>query len=505
MSRTIFRKVIKPRMLLLFPWILGQLLVNVSKGEVLDVGPGQTYATPDQAAREATPGDTILIHPGNWDRTFFIEDLNGTADGWIVIRGTGAGETVMGGGTESLHFINCSWVVLENLIFERNTGNGVNIDDGGDYSTPAHHFVIRNCIFRNMNASGNNDFLKLSGLDSFEVTNCLFIDGAAGGSGIDMVGCHWGFIADNEFYRLGSNSIQAKGGTRYITITRNYFEDGGLRAMNLGGSTGLAFFRPLGVDYEARDLEVYANITVGSDAPVAYVSSQNVRVWNNTIFLPDRWVLRILQESGDTSFFQPASHGEFINNLIVVDNDLRSTVNVGPLTRPETFVFSNNLWWHLDNPGFLPSLPNPDPEQIIGMDPQLTDPDGGDFSIQASSPAIGGGRSLFKRFTDHAGKAYADPPSIGAFEGGILIANNDRRSAERPILFPNPASGYFFLDASSCDGLESLVIFDKMGRVVYSIEKYLPVIDLTRYPSGTYHWLVKKGTGLTSGTLIIQR
>lgn len=469
----------------------------------LRVGPGQDYADPELAAAAAEPGDTILIYPGTWDRTYFIEDLKGLANEWIVIRGTGFGETIMGGGTESLHFINCSWIILENLIFERNTGNGVNIDDGGDYNTPTHHFIIRDCIFRNMNATGNNDFLKLSGLDSFEVIQCLFMDGAAGGSGIDMVGCHWGLIADNDFYRLGSNSIQAKGGTRYITITRNYFEDGGLRAMNLGGSTGEQFFRPLGVNYEASDLEVIANITTGSDAPVAFVSSQDVRVWNNTFFLPDRWVMRILQESGDTSFFLPASNGEFINNLIVVDNSLRTTVNIGPLTRPETFRFSNNLWWDITDPGFTPSLPNPDPEQIIGLDPLMTDPQGGDFTLQSVSPAIKQGATLFRSYTDIEGNDYLDPPSIGAYEGGIPTSIIDVRRNVTNSFYPNPASDHVIWNSTIHSEKTSLTIFDQLGRPVYHTAQFEPVVNIGQLSSGHYFWVVRDPSGLEKGKLII--
>jgi len=58
--------------------------------------------------------------------------------------------------------------------------------------------------------SGNNDLLKLSGLDYFEIRNCEFRNGAEGGSGIDMVSCHHGIIQGNHFENLGSNSIQCK-------------------------------------------------------------------------------------------------------------------------------------------------------------------------------------------------------------------------------------------------------------------------------------------------------
>ncbi len=92
-----------------------------------------------------------------------------------------------------------------------------------------------------MNATGNNDLLKLSGVDDFEIRECVFEDGADGGSGVDMVGCHRGLFSRTRFIRMGSNAIQAKGGTRHITIHRCVFEPAGARSLNLGGSTGSPF------------------------------------------------------------------------------------------------------------------------------------------------------------------------------------------------------------------------------------------------------------------------
>jgi hypothetical protein len=468
----------------------------------LHVGPGRTYANATQAAADARPGDTVLIHPGVYDRTAFIEELHGRVDAPIVFRGTGTHATVMGGGTESLHFINVSYIVIENLVFERNTGNGVNIDDGGDYSTPSHHVTIRDCIFRDMGATGNNDFLKLSGLDSFHVKNCLFENGAAGGSGIDMVGCHWGLIEGNRFFRLGSNSIQAKGGTRYIRIAANYFEDGGMRTMNLGGSTGAAFFRPFGVNYEARDLEVVSNVVVGSDAPVAYVSSQNVRVWNNTFYKPTRWVLRILQESGDTSFYRPVSHGAFVNNIIIVDDALRTTVNIGPLTRPETFRFSHNLWWNTDDPSWTPDLPTPDNAQLTGQDPLLTDPANGDWTPLAGSPAIGSGATLFDAFDDYTGLPFAAPPSRGAVEGNRVTNVPGQKEEDLIIIaYPNPVSDQLSWSPDA-EGAE-VKLTHLSGRVALTGIITSEGVDVSDLSAGLYHWQVTRDDKSYSGKVVI--
>jgi hypothetical protein len=254
--------------------------------QVLEVGPGKPFSQITQAAAVAQPGDTILVAPGTYPGGMFISQLQGLPGQWITLRGDGPDPVTIQGGNNALQLSDPAWLLIENFRFREQTGNGLNIDDGGSFDTPAHHVHIRHCTFEDLAVSGNNDLCKLSGLDSFRIEECLFRNGAAGGSGIDMVGCHWGEIRENRFENLGSNSIQAKGGTRYITIAGNVFRNGGQRTLNLGGSTGAAFFRPQGANYEAADLDVHANIIEGSWAAIAYVGSQRVRVWNNTIYQP---------------------------------------------------------------------------------------------------------------------------------------------------------------------------------------------------------------------------
>ncbi|MBK6998055.1 MAG: right-handed parallel beta-helix repeat-containing protein [Lewinellaceae bacterium] len=235
------------------------------------VGNGQTYANLSAAVAITQPGDTIIIHGGTYAGGLTINNLKGTANQWITIRNA-VGETVVfEGGGNAIQFVEPAYLHIIGLIFQHQTGNGVNTDDGGTYDTPAHHVVFENCVFRDMSASGNNDLLKLSGLDYFEIRNCEFRNGATGGSGIDMVGCHHGIIQGNFFENLGSNSIQCKGGTEHVRIEGNFFRNGGQRTLNIGGSTGLQFFRPDTAHFEAARIQVYSNIIVGSGALIAYV------------------------------------------------------------------------------------------------------------------------------------------------------------------------------------------------------------------------------------------
>ncbi len=407
----------------------------------LHVGLGYPYNSLEQAATNAVPGDTILVHQGVFQGGVFVADLQGTSAALIYLMAA-PGETVIySGGSNAWQFTDAAYLHIAGFIFQEQTGNGVNFDDGGSYETPSHHITFEECTFRNINATGNNDLLKMSGIDQFEIRNCIFMNGSAGGSGIDMVGCHDGLITQCHFENQGSNSVQAKGGTSNIRITRNFFKNGGARTLNLGGSTGLQFFRPLDAPYEAAALKVYSNIFIGSDAPIAFVGSINCEVVNNTIYLPTKWVLRILQETVDPDRFPPCGNNIFRNNIIYIDNLVSVECNIGPNTAPETFTFSNNFWFHSENsnwPG--PILPVEDTDHIVGEDPQFVDVIAEDFSLMEGSAAVGVGYAVVDPMEDYHGDDFLNPRTAGAIEGGMTTATNfpSASSELKTILWPNP-------------------------------------------------------------------
>ncbi len=382
------------------------------------VGAGMAYADPAAAIRSALPGDTVLLTAGLYRGTFWVEDVVGTRTSPIHVRGVHRDSVLLEGGSESFHFSDCAYLVLEDMTVRQQTGNGMNIDDGGTPQTTTHHVTLRRMSFADMNASGNNDLLKLSGLDDFVIEDCSFSDGATGGSGIDMVGCHRGTIRRNVFERMGSNAIQAKGGTQFIRIEHNRFRQAGERAVNLGGSTGLNFFRPLDAHFEAADLSVYANLFVGSTAPIAFVGCIRVDVANNTIIDPVRWVVRILQETVDPMRFTPCGNNTFRNNLIIMPASLSAHANIGPNTDPASFTITNNLWWMPDEPGRSePTVPQFLNRNAVIADPQLTSIATGNYTPLQTSPAIAAGVIVPQLpGTDLEGKPWRTPPSIGAVE-----------------------------------------------------------------------------------------
>jgi hypothetical protein len=356
------------------------------------VGIGQKYASLSQALAVIISGDTIMIHKGTYAGGESIVKVQGTSAKWIYIISAPYETVIFDGGINAWQMTDAAYVHIKGIIFQHQTGNGLNIDDGGSYNTPSHHIIIDSCIFRNIRAAGNNDLLKMSGVNYFEIRNCFFLNGSPGGSGIDMVGCHEGLIKDSRFENQGSNSIQAKGGSKNVRIENNFFKNGGQRTLNLGGATNLGLFRPIDASYEAAAIKVYSNIFIGSDAPIAFVGCIETEVVNNTIYLPKKWVIRILQETVDTSRFYPCGKNSFKNNIVYHDSQVSVDCNIGVNTDPQSFSFSGNLWYHSKNIAWKgPVLPIKDTNSIIGKDPLFNNANSDDFKLKQSSLAKGKG------------------------------------------------------------------------------------------------------------------
>ena len=348
------------------------------------------------AVRAAKAGDTVRVAAGTYSGSFYFENLHGTAGKPILIAAADPQNPPVIAG--SLHFSEVSHLELRSFTFRGAKGNSLNIDDGGSYETPSHHVTLRNLRILESGSGGNQDGIKLSGVDHFQIEECEVVGWSDGGSGIDMVGCHHGKIVQCQF-RRGGNGIQAKGGSAEITIQKCRFEDCRSRGINLGGSTGMEYFRPPvksmppNGKYEAKGITVTRCVFVGGGAPVAFVGVESAIVDFCTIYRPGRWAIRMLQETREPGFV-PSGKSAFRDNIVV----FRSTgwseggVNIGPGTAPQTFRFARNLWYCEDRPDrSRPHLPTPETDGGYGADPLFRNPEQGDFRLKATSPAIGRG------------------------------------------------------------------------------------------------------------------
>jgi hypothetical protein len=345
-----------------------------------------------RALTQATPGTQILLAPGVYEGKFYIQTLKG-ADGRTIVIGAAdpKNKPIIRGGEECLQLVAPAYVELRDLVLEGSSANGLNIDDGGSSQTPAHHVTLSGLIVRNVGYNG----IKLAGVDHFlikDVTVDQWPDNGA--CGIDIVGCHDGIIQSTAFRSSDRKGfgLQMKGGSARITVRYCWFRHAGWRGVQIGGSTGMQFFRPAPQGFEAKEIMVEHCQFVGSEAAVTFVNVDGAVFRHNTVYRPKQWVMRILQETVRDDFV-PSRNGVFTDNIIAFRSDeLATLVNLGPNTAPETFRFARNWWYCLDAPKrSRPSLPTPEEDGHSGVDPQFEDTERYDFRLKEASPAAKAG------------------------------------------------------------------------------------------------------------------
>ena len=193
------------------------------------------FATIDHALSLAGVGSRIRVQAGTYGAIGTASNIQGTEAYPIAIVADGDVIIDAGASGSGMRISNASYIVIEGLTFQNTSVHGLNIDDGGDYSTPTHHVVLRNVSFRDIGSGNNNDCLKMSGVDDFYITGCEFQE-CDRGEAIDMVGCHDGVITGNYVHDVVQNGVQTKGGSADVLIHGNRFEDIPQRAINAGGA-----------------------------------------------------------------------------------------------------------------------------------------------------------------------------------------------------------------------------------------------------------------------------
>ena len=362
------------------------------------------------ALAAARPGARIELAPGTYAGGLVLRGIQGKAGKPVVLAARDPEKPpVFRAGTSGLQLSEVAHLVLEDLVFEGARGNGLNLDDGGTPESPSRHVTLRRLVVRDVGPDGNRDGIKCSGVDDLRIEECRVERWGRGGSAVDLVGCHRVLIEGCTFrhsagMRAGSG-VQAKGGSADVTIRRCRFEHAGSRAVNAGGSTGLAYFRPALAATkppfaEARDVRVLGCTIVGSAAAVAFVGVDGAEVRCNTIHRPGRWAFRILQETRDERFV-PCRRGLVAKNLVVFRSDAWASggVNVGAGTEPASFRFEGNAWTCEDAPArtrALVRLPVAEKDGAYGEDPRFPDADGGDLRIGRRSRLRGVGAEAWK-------------------------------------------------------------------------------------------------------------
>ncbi len=323
------------------------------------------------ALRDLQPNTTLKFAPGDYPGGQQVSGVSGLTIEALDVESP----PHFKGGTNGWQFSRCPGLKLRHLRVSGQTGNGLNLDDGGNLTSPVSGITLDHIDISDIGPKGNHDGIKCSGLVALAIRDCTIT--GWGGQGIDFVGCHQSLITRCHFIGkegfTASAAIQLKGGSSDITVEMCHFTRAGERPLNIGGSTGLAYFRPQGAKYEASRIIVRENLIEGSSCAAAFVGVDGAEFIDNLILYPEKWVFRILQETTGPDFV-PCRNVNVMNNRIIFRrSQVQIEINIGGNTAPETFHFEKNIWFAEDKPqASKPKLPTEEQGATYGTDPRAT-------------------------------------------------------------------------------------------------------------------------------------
>lgn len=350
-----------------------------------------------RAIAASRPGDRILLQPGDYRGIFFFKNVHGAPNQPITITAADPARPPRFVGDEyCVQFSGVSHLTITDVEFTRAREMALNFDDQNlPHRPPSHHVTLKNLRVTDVGPKGNRDGIKFAGVDDVHIEGCTVERWGSEGSGIDMVGCHRVTVVGCTFRRGGANAVQFKGGSSDVTVLRCRFEDCGERAVHLGGFTDNNVFRPplasfpANGKYELKNARVEGCTIIGGQAAVGFVGVDGAVVRYNTIYRPENYAIRILQEKNDRGFV-PCRDGVFEHNVVVFRSAKWADggINIGPGTAAETFKFAANLWYCEDRADrSRPELPTAEADGVVGKNPQFRDPAKGDLGVPPGSPA----------------------------------------------------------------------------------------------------------------------
>ena len=237
---------------------------------------------------------------------------------------------------------------------------------------------------------------------------------------------------------------------------------------------------------------------------------------NNTIISPENWVVRILQETVDPNRFFQCGDNSFQNNLIFLGN-IATEINIGPDTRPASFLYSSNFWYNYENPNWQgPNTPVIDPTQIINKDPLFQNVAGMDFTPQVNSPALSASDYAGEPLLDYNGNGFNSPRSVGAIEGNPVTGLQHDNKSEGAIfcsIKPNPFNSLsIFQYRIRFFARTRLRIYDISGRklaeLVNSLQEpgdYSLAFDPSDAATGVYLYELINGSDRIYGKITLLR
>jgi len=360
-----------------------------------------------------SPGDQVLFQRGGTWTGSLVVSSSGSSTSPITFGAYGSGDNPVirnpGGTWNRAINLRGSYLIIEQFLLKDTSEAGVFVESGAEHNIIRHNqgtTLGQGVVLKGNHTTVTHNYFH----DLVMVIN-------TDGGGDD-------FGANGIVIRSANNEISYNQITRAIAASFDYgYDGGGIEIYSTNQSMDNNFIHHNQVSDSMGFIEIgsrdgqsvadniiaynlslrnqkFASIHLGTTGFGSLTT--NLRVENNTIYEPENTGKRIFW------IWSPAVP----TTLSLTNNIVYSAVKFGD-SNQIGFNHSHNLFFMVN--GASLGL-NPDPSDIVGLNPQFVNPDQDNFHLQASSPALDQGVNLgYTSDLDNL-PVPVGQPDLGAYE-----------------------------------------------------------------------------------------
>ena len=290
-------------------------------------GANQEYSTIQAAVNVVRPGDTILVHDGNYSG--FSISADGTASSRIAIKAQGSSAVINQANSsgEGITLSNSHYVTVEGFAVTGMSGYGL-ATHNASATSPIRGLIIRNNRVQN---SGSTNIYLSQVADSLIEGNVT--SGSATSHGIYLAngGSDNTVLRGNRCYNNAKNGIHFNGDSSVggdglhtgITVDGNILYDNTANGVDADGVQDSVFQNNLMYGNGRNGIRVFQ--IDAAQGP------KNLKFINNTLLVPSGggWAVKLSEDLGGHVFF---------NNILLSDNGSTGSISVASTS----FVSNNN-------------------------------------------------------------------------------------------------------------------------------------------------------------------
>ena len=375
--------------------------------------------------------------------------------------------TERSGGAMIVAFQNA--VTIDSCLFANN-----NADFGGALfvQNDSTTFDLDRSTFDGNSANNNGGAIAFTSGVLATLDDCTFVENNADFGGAINIGADSALIDQFSLRNLifRANDAANQGGAINASNVNGMLMENILATENIAFGNGVGGF-------------LSNNATTGS---VSSITMRNVTAANNVANVSDVGGAALMQWEAD----ETAEASITLQNALLFEQIENYKIEQGT---PTVTSAGGNIY----TDETLADALTASTDQLVGANtPIFTDADGGDFSLQAGSPAIDGGvDDGMLPATDLAGnpRVQGDAVDVGAYEAQP-VGTYDPQLAEQFRVWPNPTADVVTITmADTWTGRAELRVYDNQQRLLRTqtfakaAGQHTQLLDLRTLPTGSYH------------------